>query len=159
MICPGCSKFPAFDASGEPELDLDVQFDKGNVAGKGEAAVAAVVVTGTARIVLTSECCGEECKETTFDVEIELVLPSPRPCECVEFHVSSESAEITDRSQATSRRTKKDGTVVEKAIPYRYQKRFYGVHVEVEVTCACDKTKLEGQFEDDVQASSMDEIG
>lgn len=57
MKCPSCNKFAAYNTDNEPEIEL--QCDRGQV-------------TGTVRILLTSECCGDELKESTFDVEMDL---------------------------------------------------------------------------------------
>lgn len=57
MICPSCNKFAANSTDQEPEIEL--QCESGHV-------------TGTVRIVLTSECCGEELKEANFDVDVDL---------------------------------------------------------------------------------------
>jgi len=159
MICPSCNKFAAYDTSAEPELDLSIE--------DGE-------VTGTARIVLTSECCGDELKESTFDVEIDLTREFEEAIraklgladdaqvdlDAWEFGISQESAELTERMEAEKTRTKKDGTVVRKPIPFRYQRRYFGVHVDVTVTASKDglEAEVEGSYEDEVQASGMDEL-
>ena len=53
MLCPGCNKFASHEL-GEPELELDVENG---------------VVSGSCRIVITSECCGEEIEGSSFDLE------------------------------------------------------------------------------------------
>ena len=159
MLCPGCNKFPAYDTSAEPELDLDL--DGGEV-------------TGSARIVLTSECCGEELKEATFDVSINLAsqleeeiravegLPDDAEIDLNDYELdfSEDGSELTDRYQTETTRVLKNGTVkVEKVNP-RYQKRFFGVHIDVTVTATKgDKTaSVSGSFDDEAQSSAMDEL-
>ncbi len=153
MKCPSCNKFAAYDTSAEPEVDLEV--DEG------------AEVTGTVHIVLTSECCGDELKEAHFDVDVEAKDHFP---ECFnpdgdeegelkeghEFSVDA-SGKITDRSETTSKRTRKDGTVVERPIPFRYQKRFFGFTGTVTVQCLCG-AQADLEIEDEVQASAMDEL-
>lgn len=161
MKCPSCNKFATYDLGAEPELDIDIENG---------------VVTGTVRIVLTSECCGDELKEATFDVEIDLAkeledelrdaLNLPNDAEIdlsdddIEVSITEESASLTDRRESTSRHTKKDGTVVERPIPFRYQKQYYGALVEVTVQASKGDTTVTvaGKYEDETQASGMEEL-
>jgi hypothetical protein len=158
MLCPSCNKFAANDTSTDPELNLDVENG---------------IVTGDARIVITSECCGDELKEATFEVEIDLEDKFEDAIRELEeladdaevnlddwsFEITSESADWIDRSETEKVRILKDGTEKRTPIPYRYQKHFYGVSVEVEVTATKgDKAvTASGTFEDEVPAGSMDE--
>jgi hypothetical protein len=158
MICPSCNKF-APNELGEPELELDAE---------------AGIITGNCRIVITSGCCGDELKESNFEVEIDLAdkfdaairehLKLAGDVEVDlsewEFEITDETPEATDRSETTSKHTKKDGTVVEKPIPYRYQKRFYGAYVQVTVTATKDdaSVSVDGEWSDEVPASGMDEL-
>ena len=150
MICPSCNKFAAYDTSSEPELDLDLS----EYVLDGRK----LTITGTARIVLTSACCGDELKEAQFDPEIEIEIPEERECKCKEFSIRDESAEITEDYEAFSTKTLKSGKVVRRSIPYRYQKRFFGVEIEVTVACECGKTAVSATWDDKIQASSMDEL-
>lgn len=178
MRCPGCNKFPSFDTSNEPEVDLSVE-DSGG----------AVNVTGTVRIVLTSECCSEECKDATFDVEEDITkaihaaivaaakvakagiekyktgydfadLPAG---DSIEYEAEGTS-EISERSESTKTRTLKNGTVKVTHIPFRYQRRYYGHDTSYTVNADCKiggkqfKAVYEGHCADDIQASSMDEL-
>jgi hypothetical protein len=144
MICPSCNKFATQSTDTEPELDLDVD-DTGTV-------------TGTARIVITSECCGDELKEAVFDVEIDLSEQCKRHIwEGHELNLE-ETAEVTERYETTITRTLKSGKVVTKAIPPRYQKHYYGVEGEVTVACKCGKLSVHGTFSDEIPASAMDEL-
>jgi hypothetical protein len=158
MICPSCNKF-APNELGEPELELDVESG---------------IVTGSCRIVITSGCCGDELKEANFDVEIDLAAEFERlirekeklagdaevDLSEWEFEIASEECEATDRSESTKKRTKKDGTVVERQIPYRYQRHFYGAEVRVTVTATKGDAavSVDGSWSDEVQASGMDEL-
>lgn len=146
MRCPSCNKFATYDDSQEPEVELDARYADDGI----------VQVSGSVRIVLTAECCGDELKEASFDIDDETGVE--RKCECESFCAEVVSAEITSRQESTSIRTKKDGTVVVKDIPYRYRRTFYGVSVGYEVVCDCGATKGEGEFSDEVQASGMDEL-
>jgi hypothetical protein len=152
MLCPGCNKFAAQSADSEPELELEVDEATGSV-------------TGSARIVITSECCDEELKESVFDVEVDLE-DAFKACvearegdpdvegseEDHEFGIVSESAETTERYEQRQI-VRKDGTVV----PLKTKKHFYGVHLDVEVKCSCSVSAT-GTYEDEVPAGEMDEL-
>ena len=165
MRCPSCNKFATYDTSAEPEVELEVSAEwRANEDPESEDELdhdaVEGTVTGSVHIVLTAECCGDELKESTFDVEQEFTLERADGCACdlTSLDVSGEGSELTERQETTSKRIKKDGTVVEKPIPYRYQKRFFGAQVEIEVTCACGKSKESINWKDEVQASGMDEL-
>lgn len=174
MRCPSCSKFPAFDTSSEPEVELD---DPSVELEEKDKTKGTAQVNGTVRIVLTSECCGEECKETTFDVDISDVAvqkvpaksnKNPDGCTCSEddwadsITAEATSSEITDRSETSKAKTykvgPKKGQTVQVPIPYRYQRRYYGAEAHIELTCACGKTVGEADWQDEVQASGMEEL-
>src|SRR5690242_2833252 len=54
--CPSCTKFAALNPSDDLEVeDLEINEDG--------------LITGQVRFVLTSDCCGDEMKEYTFDIE------------------------------------------------------------------------------------------
>lgn len=171
MICPSCSKFAAFDTSGDPEVELEIDRVENEGAGDGEDAEAGmdkaadvrVYVAGTVRVCLTSECCADEMKESTFDVDAELELSRGEGCACdlSECTVST-SESLTDRSETEkvtiAKRGPNKGQEVRKPIPYRYQKRFYGAEVEIEVSCPCGKSSAESKWSDETPASGMDEL-
>jgi hypothetical protein len=148
MLCPSCNQFAAQSADSDPELELDVD----------QVTDDAVIVTGNARIVVTSECCGDELKEANFDVEISMDFEGERVCYCDSFAVVSASASTTEDYDRTKTTTLKDGTVKTTPIAPRYQTHYYGVEVEVTIRCDCGKTELEGTFSDKIPASSMDEL-
>lgn len=171
MICPSCSKFAAFDTSGDPEVELEIDRAEDEGAGDGEDAEVGLdkaidvrlYVTGTVRICLTSECCGEEMKEASFDVEEELELSRGEGCECDlgECDIST-SESLTDRSETFKERIAKrgpnKGQTVRTSIPSRYQKRFYGAEVEIEASCSCGKSTATSKWSDEVPASGMEEM-
>ena len=78
--------------------------------------------------------------------------------------------EFTDRSVSETRKTLKNGKVVVRRIPYRYQKRFYGCAVNVSLTCGCEeeegkagesgggKIGADGSWQNEVGAGSMEEM-
>lgn len=171
MICPSCNKFAAFDTSGDPEVELEIDRVENEGAGDDEDAESGLdtatdvrlYVTGTVRICLTSECCGDEMKESTFDVEEELELNRADGCTCdfADCEIST-SESLSDRSESEkvtiAKRGPNKGKEVRKPIPYRYQKRFYGADVTIEVSCSCGKSTASCDWSDETPASGMDEL-
>jgi hypothetical protein len=159
MRCPSCNKFATYDTSNEPEFSLDATYDQ-----EPEAPTKGIVqVSGSCRLVLTAECCGDELKEANFDLDVHVSVQKSPECTCEadtysDFEAECEDAEITDRSEHQKTRTLKDGTVKVTPIPYRYQRRFYGVAGTIVVRCGCGKTEATESFSDEIQASSMDEL-
>jgi len=154
MRCPSCNKFPSFDI-GEPELDLDVENG---------------IVTGTARLFLTTQCCGDEAKETNFEVEINLetefedVLRAAG-IETPDLSMDGVGFELTSEDGSGDERWE-DKTKKGKPIKPRYQKKFYTLDVNVDVLCTYPRPDsaeplsitITGNFKDEVQASGMDEL-
>jgi hypothetical protein len=150
MICPSCNKFAAncIDSS-EPEIDLDVD-ESGNV-------------TGTCRIVVTSECCGDELKEANFDI-YEDFDGDPEELakhqgEGHELEVEVDTSEVTERTQTHTERTLKDGTVKRTPIKSsRFMRRFYGFEATATIKCSCGGFSEDVKMADEIQASAMDEL-
>jgi len=164
MVCPSCNKFPAYDTSTEPEVEIN---DCDAEPVKEEPTKAVAIVSGSVRIVLTSECCGEEMKEATFDIsDLQVDIEKAVDCTCENWlegiEAETDGAEIVDRSETskpfTYKTGPKKGQTVDKPIPYRYQKRFYGASVPIAINCACGKQVGGTTFEYEVQASGMDEL-
>lgn len=144
MRCPDCSKFVSYDDSTEPEVEnLEVDEDGS--------------VTGSVRIVLCCSECGNELKEANFDLEVDAGdFAEEHKGEGHELSVEADGFELTTRAQSQDPKTGK-------AIPYRYQKSFYGASGSVTVSCSCggegDTSASESyDWSDDVQASGMDEL-
>lgn len=139
--CSSCYKMCALDMA-EPEVEIDIDEDG--------------TVTGTVRIVCTSQCCGDEVKEATFDVE---VSPEGEHAAIIEHHIGkdrSESCELSVQDNGSENTERQEGKG-------RGLRTFRGACVQYEVTCAClkgDAAPLwEAEWSDEIQASSMDEIG
>lgn len=163
--CPGCNKFASLNTDNEPEFStsLETQADPTN----GNKPYADL--SGTIRIVLTSECCGDEMREANFDVTVDgIELEKHQDCACEgdswweEAEVVEESGEMTDRQESskpvTYKRGPLKGQTVQKPIPYRFQRRFYGVEATFSVHCPCGKEIGTATFQDEVQASGMDDL-
>ncbi len=172
MICPSCNKFAAFDTGNDPEVEIDIdQFEyaerdpvesDADDADLTDKSHGTAMITGTVRILLTSECCSEEMKESTFDVDEQIEVERADGCECdfTEDLSLTTGEETTDRMETESvtiaKRGPNKGKEVRKPIPARYAKRFYGAEVTIEVSCACGKTTVETQWKEEVPASGMD---
>jgi hypothetical protein len=185
MRCPSCSKFATYDTSTEPEVEVEVTIEKNedekpesddvpatevsepaSEDAEPKAPTGEATVSGTVRIVLTAECCGDELKECTFDVDQTFDVKRHSDCTCgddwAEDPEVEGSGELTERQESSKSKTyktgPKKGTTVQIPIPFRYQKRFYGACVELTINCGCGKEIGAGTFEDEIQASSMDEL-
>jgi hypothetical protein len=143
MRCEDCGKFVSFDTEVEPEVE-DEQID-----GDHENGYA---YTASVRRVLQCAECNGDMKETTFDIEQEVVVEGK--CEKTkdgnhEFSVES-AVEPTERTQTTDRNGKRIKSS-------RYMKHFYGVSGSVTGTCEHCDIEVNFTFEDESQASSFDE--
>ena len=155
MQCPSCNKLCGFEIT-DPELDsLDAENG---------------TVTGSVRLVLTTACCGDEAKENTFDIELDLtdnlldalkvagVAEPDLELDGVEFEVVSKDATADERYETKDRKGK---TITNP----RYMKKFYTVEVTVTVKATYPvpdgdpiKVEVEGTWTDEVQASEMEEL-
>lgn len=163
MLCPSCNKFAAYETSAEPEiedLDITAQVD-------GETKDVTVDISGSARIVLTSECCGDELKEATFDIDVSLDVEKASDCTCGDawmddLEAEADGPELTDRQESSKPKTyktgPKKGQTIQVPIPYRYQRRYFGVETRIAVNCGCGKEIGSVDFKDEIQASGMDEL-
>lgn len=143
MRCPDCNKFVPFGTDTEPEIDADVD-DDGNISG-------------TARIVLTCEECGTELKEATLDIDcgvfddIEQHRKDHPECKDKGLSLADNGGELTQRTETKDRH----GKPIKNP---RYMKSFYGAAVEFTVTCDECNEEFTVTWEDEVQASGMDEM-
>lgn len=130
LRCPSCNKFAALSADNEPEVEMDdPTYDK---------ETNTVNVTGNVRIVITAECCGDELKETTFDVDAAIELPKERTCECDEFEADADDAQITEE--------------------LKKGKKFYGAELVLRVNCKCGQLTVTEPWTDSTPSSYMDEL-
>ena len=152
MRCPSCNKFPSLETQ-DPEVDLDIN---------------GTCVTATVRLVRASECCGEECKTADFDPTDEIdfaefaghIDPTTgKPLEVGEDETEHE-LEVEEVDVEATERVEGKG---------RGARTFYGFKVRFSVSCACgkgkdgkdagdDKVLYEGELEDEIQASHMEEM-
>lgn len=164
MRCPECNKFPALDSSAEPETDFYLD---------------GATITGSVRIVLTSECCSAELKEATFDVDEDLsedlenaiiakvkelgLDPKDLPdgidfdADGVELEITIDSTEITDRFEDKTR----TGKTIKNP---RYQTHMFGFEANVSVSVKYPfkgqviEAKTNRTFGYEIASSSMDEL-
>lgn len=144
MRCPECRKFASYDDSTEPDINSE------NIDNDGKISI-------DARIVLTCADCGTELKEAEFNLETNM------PDEIVELHKGDDhyfELEISNQELTTKSGNFKKGVFV--PAYGGYAKTFYGVNLTVEVKCKCQKQEdpllFSVDLEDDIQASSMEEL-
>jgi len=138
--CPSCNKFPSLD-TGDPEGDIEgVEFD---------AESHHLTVHVSARLPVTSSCCGDEVKEGNYQCQAE--ADPDMKCQCDEFEADIEEITGTDRMETKDRRGKPINNP-------RFMRHMYGVEGRVAYSCECGATKGVAEFADEMQASAMDEL-
>ena len=168
MRCPSCNRFPGFDVA-DPETSLDL------VDG---------TLTGTVRLCLTTACCGEEAKETNFDIDIDMTqeftdalvaagLTEPEggfDFSTMVFGIEEEAAMADDRYETKDKR----GKVITNP---RYRRHFYCIDLEITGRCtftiggarpdALPVAEVSGEsisvtatvkFHDEIQANCIEEL-
>ena len=149
MRCDQCNKFVSYDDGQEPEAELDL--DDGQV-------------TGTVRVVLPCAECGQELKEGTFDVDVDIR-------EDLEKHNREKHADKISKDEQGNELIEVDNFEVEMngcemktrtKGKGRWTETFYGHSTEFCVNCslcpASDNGVVCETIEDDLKASSMDEL-
>lgn len=111
--CPSCNKFSGLEGA-DPEAD-DLEFNLDSLS-----------ITGTVRVYQTTACCGEEAREMTFDLEVEVdeaevakVSDGDGPNladERIEWSVEIDGLETTEREERQQRRGR---SVKERMVGYR----------------------------------------
>lgn len=154
--CGDCNKFVSLDSDSDPEINLDVGEDG--------------AVSGDVRIENNCAECGTTLRSCTFDVAVSadeikdengktlaswLEGLTPQGRESVSFEIEEGNVERTSRTEGKGRGVR----------------TFYGALVEFDVIAKIEgdetaepktidvERTFSGRFEDDVQASSMDEEG
>lgn len=159
MRCPSCNKFATQTSdSNDPEVDVMIEVTEIDDSPTDIAKAVDAKVTGTVRIVLTSECCGDELKEYTFDVDEEITVERGEGCECDLEGLDVEMSCDNDDYFEGKKVARKDGTVVERATPSRYQTHYYGATGTIDIKCECGKTTASQEWKDNIPSSSMDEM-
>jgi len=150
--CQQCGNFASYDDSFEPEAD-DLEVD-----------VDSEQIVGTVRVALVSECCGDEMKDYTFDVEHDITS------EVIAFrekHKLSDKvlieSELSLDTEMTTRRQRNDrhGKPIKHS---RYSRTYYGFNSSGTMTlCAAKgkktiKEEINVSFNDETQASFFEEL-
>lgn len=137
--CQNCNKFTALEMQ-EPEAE-DPEISEG-------------VVTCNVRIVRTSECCGDEMKEATLEMEADIN-------EHLEDHLKKKGDHELEIEQ--------DGVDTIEEGGGRYAKSYFGAVLNFSIWCSCQNDKdgkrkknakpvYSGSIDDKVAASHMDEM-
>ena len=137
MRCPDCNRFVGNEEN-DPEIDTIEVSDDGHVAVE-------------ARIVNACADCGTELTEATFSLEGDIDL-SEHQGDGHEVDAEEESSTRTSRSGYYD---KKKGWVPSGG---RYAKTFYGLSVEIKITCSCGGEIDSITLDDDIQASGMEAL-
>jgi len=136
MRCPDCNKFVPYSGDEEPEVEsVDLDVDSGTV---------------TAEVRLHKDCaeCGMELKEITFSLEGDV------PKEFYdEHHDDGKGKHLLEADEETVEQTERTDNP---GRPARYQRHYYGVSLEVVITCSCGET-CSVTLTDDAPASALDE--
>jgi hypothetical protein len=145
MRCPDCNKFVSFD---EPEIEGDT------------SDVVGTAVSGNVRIVLKCADCGGELKDAELDYEVEIVHDCKK---CKKKQEPEFTADDAPDFSSTSRRettmkVKKKGVYVDRPIPFRYQKQYYGAEITGHVTCSVCEESIEYTAEVEERASGFNEL-
>lgn len=144
--CPDCNRFVSY---GDGEVSVEsVEIDDD------------LLITGTVRIALTCGECGTELKEANldFDHQIDHKCPVGVPDGALIEIDDQPDADFTDRIETTRTVTKKDGTTVEKPLPSRAQRTFYGAEISGVCKCnGCAET-FEWSVTVEESASAFDEL-
>lgn len=133
--CPSCGKMCSLNFE-DPELE-------------DGPAIDGLTVTATVRIARTSECCGDEVKEATFELETDV------DAEVIEPHLGEDG----DPRDGHDLSVEEDGVDQVEEGGGRYQKSYFGASLSFKVRCSCQgEPVFEGTVSDKVAASGMDEL-
>lgn len=146
MRCPDCNKFVSFDSDLDPEVSIDVDADG--------------MVSGTVRIVNACDQCGQELKEATFEIDVDLseemkthILGAKE--NGVDFDEHAPECQLeASRTDRMNNKTRGGKLITN----YRYMKHMYGAEGEIVLTCSCGEEVARQQWSDEVQGSGMDEL-
>ena len=148
MRCPDCNRFVSFDAV-DPELNVSLD-------GNG--------ITGDVRVALACSECGQELKEYTFDVSIDVDAehdctadePEDGQEEGEQYELVGETAEFLADTQTEywDKKARKYRPIKN----MRYAKTFYGASLDFSVKCVRCGEEFSVQDEVREAASAFDEL-
>ena len=127
--CDSCNLFTSLNFE-DPEVESEPAID------------SSFEVTATVRIVRTSECCGEEKKEATFelseDVDVDALAghvdpETEEPLEGCEIELESDYPEQVEEDYG------------------RYAKSYFGVRIAFRIRCKCQPESAPALFEADME--------
>lgn len=144
MRCDQCNKFVSFDTESDPEVESETM--------QGTNAEVEVRITNNCAE------CGQEMKEARFQFEYDFSEEIKAHHEASQEKCGNAEVSLSVEATRTDRRQTKDryGKPIARA---RYQKQFYGVDVTLTINCdVCDQEIAKVNLNDEMQASSMDEL-
>lgn len=152
MRCPSCNKFTGLEFQ-EPEVsDSSVENLGGGVAS----------VTASVRIVRTTECCGDEAKEATFEMESgEIALKGIAPT----FSPENVGPSLSGAEEAEASHEGHDLELTDEEVEQveegggRYAKSFFGATFRATIRCSdCDQEVGSVEMTDKIAASQMEDM-
>ena len=135
MRCSNCNKFASLEA-GEVVPDVSVESDE--VHGIVECSS----VSGEVRIALVCADCGEELKETTFEVNLSLELEHGEECEGSDLDVDFEPESVEKFEPPNAKR----------------QTHWWGAAGTATVECGSCHGKVSADWSNYAKSSEMDEL-
>ena len=132
MRCSTCNKWPQLEQA-DPEVDVNLLTSE---------------INGTVRIALTCAECGDEIKQHTFDVEID-VSEHLDNHDCPEANTGVGWSVEENDIEATTRQHPPNA---------RRRTTFYGASVNFKLQCNCDEVDVEIPWQDEIKASQMEEL-
>jgi len=140
MRCEGCNKFVSYEQL-EPEVN-GLEYRNG-------------YVEGDVRIVLACGECGTELKEAELPLSVEVVIPP-------EVVVEEEGGTFHENPDYHAEVEELEVDYTSRQGPGRRGRMYYGAEVKLQVTWLDSDNKVVAsatvEWDDEVQASSMDEI-
>lgn len=144
--CPDCNKFVGVDEN-DPEFEdyptIEGLDPKAEILVNGHPAYA-VAITGSVKIVNACSECGTELKEAQFDIDCPVHVlqhEQDNPEHAYDLEVAIVESERISRQEGKSR-----------------ARTYYGVEATFMVRCTCDKFETSVVWQDEVQASHMDDM-
>lgn len=151
MRCPDCNKFVPYD---EPEIEVNGDPDISDCEQDGGG-----IITGNVRVVLKCADCGNELKDAELDFEatFEHDCKKRKKKQEPEFEAGEPDCSSTSRRETTMK-VKKKGKLVDRHIPFRYQKQYYGADINGTITCKHCEEEIEYSASVEERASGFNEL-
>lgn len=154
MRCPDCNKFVGLEFQDPEDVNLDMNDEE--LTDDGELAL---LVSMSCRIVRNCSECGQELKEATIEANDEEILVESETLKDHVILIVKDGRNTYDWKDGHGDLALNEESVepIEEG-GGRYAKSFFGAKVGFSITCKCGGVLHEGDVEDKVAASAMDEL-